>query len=228
MDHSGLTTCNTCHMDDFPRGPKHTISGFPTNCATCHTPTTWNAATMNHSGLTNCASCHAAEFASGGGPMHTQPGFPTSCANCHTTASWSGATMNHTGLTNCYSCHADRYTSQSTHVNARFSHTCTDCHAGTSSWSNVTMNHTGYQQNCIGCHMVDFRDRAPQHVTRQYPYDCNTSCHNTNGWARGPFTHQPISRNGEQAPADHYTFNCTSCHTNLLSTTQLCGNCHRD
>ncbi len=42
------TECVSCHFEDFQntQEPNHVLLGFSTDCAECHTPTTWRSATL--------------------------------------------------------------------------------------------------------------------------------------------------------------------------------------
>lgn len=67
------TTCVSCHQADYNQttNPNHQASSFSTDCATCHTSTTWLGATFNHDGnffpiysgkhnnkWSTCSECH--------------------------------------------------------------------------------------------------------------------------------------------------------------------------
>ncbi len=43
-------TCYACHRTDYDNttNPDHSLTGFGTNCVTCHTPTTFTTSTWNH------------------------------------------------------------------------------------------------------------------------------------------------------------------------------------
>lgn len=68
--------CSSCHEQDRPNGH---FDG--SDCASCHTPTSWDDATFNHNdyfrvpheGVSDCGSCHLAA-----------PDYSTfSCIDCH-------------------------------------------------------------------------------------------------------------------------------------------------
>ena len=43
-------TCVGCHLADYNKAvPPHAASGFPTDCASCHSPRGWQAAAFDHS-----------------------------------------------------------------------------------------------------------------------------------------------------------------------------------
>jgi hypothetical protein len=85
MQHSYATgiACYTCHAADYnaTTSPRHSTSGYGTNCATCHTSrTTWQGAVFSHPGFrlpherATCNNCHP------GG--NTSPAACT-CTACH-------------------------------------------------------------------------------------------------------------------------------------------------
>ena len=74
--------CVSCHLDDYQltTDPNHALSGFSTDCAACHSTSTWLGATFDHlfplsgpHGGLDCADCH------------TTPGTQSvfSCIDCH-------------------------------------------------------------------------------------------------------------------------------------------------
>jgi hypothetical protein len=77
--------CYSCHQSDFngTTDPNHSAAGFPHDCSTCHSTSTWTGATFNHkfpiySGShkgkwNSCSDCHtnSANYAA------------FSCVNCH-------------------------------------------------------------------------------------------------------------------------------------------------
>ncbi|MCC6929497.1 MAG: hypothetical protein IT359_10950, partial [Gemmatimonadaceae bacterium] len=80
------TTCVSCHQGDYNNttAPKHSTSGFPTTCQTCHnSTTTWLTGTFNHNNTAfpltgahitaTCTQCHS---------DGVYKGKPTACASC--------------------------------------------------------------------------------------------------------------------------------------------------
>lgn len=160
--------CYSCHAQDDAHGGK-----FGTNCAACHTPSDWEAATFDHSRsnfpLTGahqqiaCEKCHVnAQFA--GTPTtcvacHAEPVFHaglfgTNCASCHTTTAWRPATFNgqHTfplnhgesGIVSCTTCHPSSFTT----------YTCYGCHKHNETIVRSKHLKKGISnfQNCVACH----------------------------------------------------------------------------
>jgi nitrate/TMAO reductase-like tetraheme cytochrome c subunit len=153
-------SCVGCHLVDYQRAvPSHTASGFPTDCASCHSPRGWQAAAFDHSRTkfpltgahrtlscqschsdnvyrgkpTTCVSCHQADYNTTTNPSHSAAQFPTDCASCHTTTAWAGAKFNH---------------------DASFFPIYSGAHAG--KWSSCATCHTNPTNfavfNCLSCH----------------------------------------------------------------------------
>jgi len=116
------TDCVTCHLADYQRttNPNHASAGFGTNCASCHTISSWLSAhfnhpaafplTQGHAGLactachkngtytglaTACVNCHLDKYQATTSPNHASAGYGTNCQDCHTTQTWLGAVFNH-------------------------------------------------------------------------------------------------------------------------------------
>jgi hypothetical protein len=153
------TVCVGCH------GPHH---GGLTDCAACHTTSSFIPSTFDHASvfpLTGrhaslaCTKCHPnSEFVrtisrNGGtacvdchGPHH---GGLTNCAECHTTAGFTPSTFRHSSVFRlvgaharlaCTECHTIR--NVFTHVKGNGSHQCVACHG----------THHGNQTACLNCH----------------------------------------------------------------------------
>jgi hypothetical protein len=176
------TACVGCHQADYngTNNPPHAASGFPTNCETCHSTSSWSGAVFDHSKTpfpltgahltvacnqchvnnvfvgtpTDCYSCHKADYTGTTNPNHTSAGFPTTCATCHTTTSWAGATFNHTWFPTNHG--GANGVCATCHTNsADYSvFTCTNCHAKAS----TDQRHGGVKGyvynsvNCYACH----------------------------------------------------------------------------
>ena len=90
------TTCVTCHLTDYngTNNPVHTTAGFTTDCASCHTTTSWANATFNHTYFpsnhhgSTCAQCHPTNYTT------------FSCRGCH----GNTHNKNYTDA-QCYACH---------------------------------------------------------------------------------------------------------------------------
>jgi hypothetical protein len=157
--------CVGCHQANFNSASSPPHTGFPTDCATCHTTTAWQPATFDHSktvfpltgghttvacvnchknnvyaGLTtDCYSCHTTTFAGATTPVpHT--GFPTACATCHTTnPGWAPSTYSHAGAT-------PRFQQDSRHLNAG----CAKCHQNAANYTQYCCQSSGCHNTCAG------------------------------------------------------------------------------
>ncbi|MCX6269960.1 MAG: hypothetical protein NTU44_01860 [Bacteroidetes bacterium] len=107
-------TCVGCHQNDYNQtsNPNHAAAQFPTDCATCHSQSSWTPATFNHDGLyfniysgkhqghwNTCADCHP----------NTSDYSVFTCITCHTQSETNNS---HDGVSGysynsdaCYSCH---------------------------------------------------------------------------------------------------------------------------
>ena len=227
--------CYSCHAQDYQgtTDPNHVQSGFPHDCAICHTTTSWAGATFNHSttsfpltgahvGLacsachadgvyqgksTACYSCHQADYNGTTDPNHVQANFPQDCALCHTTASWAGATFNHANTS---------FPLTGAHVGQP----CSACHA-----DGV---YNGKSTACYSCHKPAYDGTTdPKHSTAGLSTDC-TLCHNTTTFAGAKYIQHdslyfPIysgNHNGRWT-------NCSDCHTNSSNYSVFsCFRCH--
>ncbi|MEW6599590.1 MAG: hypothetical protein AB1499_01330 [Nitrospirota bacterium] len=110
---SGITAdnCYACHASNYQTAPNHVASGYPHDCTSCHSTTTWQGATVHQTfqfiyrhGTLSCSSCHST-------------GYP---------GQYAGVSE-----TDCYACHANDYRKEHTTC----SHECTLCHNG-NNWNN--------------------------------------------------------------------------------------------
>ncbi len=139
--------CVTCHRSD----DKHNGS-YGTNCAACHSTSSWKGASFDHSlsgfpltgrhvnlacdrchvggvysGLASaCVSCHA-------DPAYHAGMFGTNCASCHTTNNWSAAYRGqHPSIADegGSGVNHGNTTCRTCHTASLHSATCTACHDG--------------------------------------------------------------------------------------------------
>ena len=182
------TDCYSCHQNDYNNttDPNHQQSGFPKECQTCHSTTSWSGATFDHSTTgfqltgahttvqcsschtngysntpTDCYSCHKTNYDNTNNPNHTAAGFPTTCAQCHNTTNWNDAVFDHDNqYFPIYSgSHKGRW------------NTCADCHTNSSNYMIF---------ECINCHEHNKTDTDNHHRgVRNYVYssDACYSCH---------------------------------------------------
>jgi hypothetical protein len=185
------STCYPCHQQQFTAAanPKHT--GFPTECATCHTTSAWRPASFDHNRTnfaltgahvsTPCVSCHVGGVYTGTpstcgnsgchlpryntttNPPHAGAGFGTDCQTCHTTTAWTPSTFNHTPWF--------PISAGSKHRPGRWT-VCADCHT-------VPSNYKAF--SCIDCHEHSNKTRVDQQHAGRANYTYTSagcySCH---------------------------------------------------
>lgn len=205
------TECVACHVaDDIHEGR------LGTSCGECHTPATWEDATLDHDltrfplvgrhvdalceschvdrhwtgiGLT-CRDCHAADD-----PHDGQ--FPGDCARCHTATGWSDVTFDH-----------DRTGFRLTGGHAE--PTCAACHPDG--------RYVGTPTSCIRCHEDDDRHDG------DFGRSC-AACHTTTSWADWTFDH---ARSSFPLTGAHRRVSCQDCHAGgrFQGTPSTCSACH--
>ena len=227
------TACLACHKGDFEgtTRPPHATSGFPGTCETCHTTSTWTAATFDHArtafpltgahrpvpclechrggtyrGLpTACAACHQPAFDASTNPHHGAAGFTTLCAACHTTTAWAGGRYDHA---------ATAFPLTGAHA----ARPCSACHAD--------KVYKGKPSACVACHQREYDAAvAPPHKSAGLPTTCQT-CHGTSGWKGASFDHAstrfPLT-------GAHRAATCRDCHASGVYTglPAACASCHQ-
>ncbi|HEY1471271.1 MAG TPA: hypothetical protein VGF61_19670 [Candidatus Acidoferrum sp.] len=246
-----------CHLTKWQQTttPVHASSGpafGAANCANCHTPKGWDAASFDHS-IT-------------GWPL-TGAHASAQCALCHVNNNYSLTSAN----TDCYGCHQTQWNSTQNmggnvpnHVVRSFPPSlCSQCH-NTTDWAQSTFDHsiTGFPlQNlhknvadggkvagCVschiannygltiqpndcgnaGCHLSTWQQATnPVHATSGPAFaaaNCS-GCHSTMGWGGANFDH---ATTGFALVGTHATTPCASCHVNNNYTlkTADCLSCH--
>ena len=201
--------CAGCHLKDDAHEKK-----FGTNCAVCHTPDSWEAATFDHDRAafklegkhqeaacedchktdnpqdapTECYSCHEKDDSHIGR-------FGEDCGLCHTAEGWKPANFKHdlvTTTTECITCHLldDNHKGQ-------YGTDCAACHT-TDAWEPATFDHglsgfplTGAHTStaCVSCHVSGNFDGLSS--------EC-VSCHADPAYHLGAFG-----------------TDCASCHTTI-------------
>jgi hypothetical protein len=230
--------CDGCHLVDYNKttnNPNHVATGFPKDCAVCHTTTTWKGAVFNHNTATKfpltgfhttvqCAACHVNSIFKGtpatcdgchlkdynkttNNPNHVAAGFPTDCSLCHTTTQWKGAVFNHNTAT--------KFPLTGFHTTVQ----CASCHV-----NNV---YKGTAATCDGCHLKDYSKTTnnPNHVAAALPKDCSL-CHTTTTWKGAKFDHTANTK--FPLTGFHTTVACSACHVNNIykGTATTCDGCH--
>lgn len=226
---SGLDrACVSCHAEDYSStsSPQHQEAGFSTDCASCHTVTSWAGASFDHTGFpltgahggvdcgtchaggvftglqTECYACHQSEYDASSNPHHASAGLSTLCQDCHGNTTWVGANYDH-GFFALSGGHAG--------------HDCLSCHAGES--------YSGTSPECYSCHDQDYAATVdPNHQTSGFSTDC-TQCHGTTTWIGASFDHAAFPLTGT-----HGTLDCVSCHSGGVYTglSGECYACHQD
>ncbi|MBI1336234.1 MAG: hypothetical protein GC164_04650 [Phycisphaera sp.] len=227
---SGLDiSCVGCHMSDYQsaKNPDHVAGGFDTDCKRCHTPISWQGASIDHpssfplsaghAGLncnqchtgntfqglsTDCVACHLSDYQSTTNPNHAASGFSTNCTQCHSTSAWLGAKFNH----------PSSFPLSAGHAGLK----CADCHVGG--------KFQGLSTDCVACHLTDFQaTKDPNHVASGFATNC-TQCHTTNSWQGAKFDH-PASF---PLTAGHAGVKCTDCHVGgkYDGLSNSCASCH--
>jgi hypothetical protein len=214
--------------------PSHT--GFPTDCATCHTTSVWRPSTFDHSRTSfqltgahiavacnlchansvytgtpaTCgnAACHLQDYQNATNPRHGT-GFSTDCATCHTTNAWQPALFDHSKAS---------FQLTGAHVTTP----CASCHR-----NGV---YTGTPSACGNgaCHLNRYNATTnPSHAAARFPLDCQI-CHSTTAWTPSSWDHNPyfpISAGSRHRPGRWNT--CADCHTTASNYTLFsCIDCH--
>ncbi|MBK7407778.1 MAG: hypothetical protein IPJ40_06675 [Saprospirales bacterium] len=227
-------TCVGCHINDYTQttNPNHQAAQFPTDCATCHTESTWVPSTFDHNNFypiigahipiandcnachngnynntpNTCSGCHLNDYNQTTDPDHQAAQFPTDCENCHTQNAWVPSTFDH----------AVYYPFTGAHI--PIANDCNACHNG---------NYNNTPNTCAGCHTPDYAQSTnPNHPALGIPTDC-AMCHTTTpDWTPATFpihnTYYPL--NGAHAVIAE---DCAACHNgNYNNTPNTCVGCH--
>jgi hypothetical protein len=236
-----------CHLTRWQQTttPVHSTSGpsfAASNCANCHTPAGWDAASFDHSitGFTLVGT-------------HMSPS-PTPCASCHVNNNYTLSSAE------CMSCHTPDWNKTQTlggnipnHITAGFPSTaaaCATCHTITK-WADGKFDHssTGFAlvgthmsptptpcvschlnnnytlntADCLSCHQPDWNKtqtlggNVPNHVASNFPTTaaaCST-CHTITTWANGKFDHSSTGwplTGSHQMAPAGKVMACTQCH----------------
>ncbi|HLF81921.1 MAG TPA: hypothetical protein VI410_09150, partial [Anaerolineales bacterium] len=212
------------------------LQGAPTRCLECH------ASDDVHSGRLGqvCESCHTPQTWEGATLDHALTGFPllashatADCLGCHVERQWSGIPRDCTG------CHSQ----QDPHA-GQFAQDCDACHSPTQ-WSEVHFDHqqsayplagshrtascsschangryVGTPTACIACHAAE-----DEHDGR-FGQDC-AACHEPSTWDDVTFDHS-LSR--FPLTGAHRSTACLGCHESgsFAGTPTACSACHAE
>jgi len=222
-----LVACEKCHTDKIFKGtPQDCFSchkqidphtgALGQDCASCHTPTTWQDITFDHSKSAfpllgkhttvqcnachkdkifvdtpqDCYSCHALKDAHNG-----QLG--TDCARCHNPSDWKDVHFDHNNA---------RFKLTGNHLNVA----CSACH--------VNGVYRGTPMNCYACHA------SKDNHNGQLGTACE-NCHNPSGWQNVTFDHNTTAF---KLTGSHSNVQCNACHANGMykGTPTDCYSCH--
>jgi hypothetical protein len=229
--------CASCHKNNVFKGTPQTCVGchatpavptvhkvnHGTDCARCHTTSTWASAKFDHDTTgfkltgkhtsTACASCHKNDTFKGTPKScvgcHESPAVPTvhkvdrgaDCARCHTTTTFVGAKFDH----------------DTTGFKLTGKHTMTACAA-----CHKNDVFKGTPQTCVGCHATP---AVPAVHKMNYGTDC-AHCHTTATFTGSTFKHTafPITH-GNRRMANGNA--CTTCHKDEKDFKSFtCFGCH--
>ena len=224
--------CRACHMDEYraAKSPDHVAGGFPQDCQTCHSASTWDHARFDHARTSfpltglhrsvacaschvggrfagtprDCASCHRADY-DRAQPPHAASGFAaTACASCHNTGGWAGAGFNHDATAFPL-------------TGAHRSTACTSCHG-----DGV---YAGRSTACIACHQADYDRAQPPHAASGFATAACATCHTTTAWAGASFDHATTAF---PLTGAHVAAACSSCHGDgvYAGKSTACQSCH--
>jgi hypothetical protein len=225
----GGTTALTWYNSFTPKDAVLTPSHIPylsgTDCASCHTPSTYalgafgpmNMTQAKHSFVTtSCVTCHekgkSFYMGTASPALQLRPADHTSgtmltsdCSVCHTTANWNSTTM------------------PAGHMPNPANQACTVCHtAAPTNYTTLAANsvlHTGIKTGCTQCHGAttaltwynNFTPKdailTPAHIPYISGTDC-ASCHSSTTYAVGTFG--PM--NMTQAKHTFVATTCVTCH----------------
>ncbi len=210
--------CFGCHAkNDVHKGSRGT------NCANCHSPSSWKATSFNHNQdtrfpllgrhtTTTCAQCHGAGNTIKDPPRdcygcHAKDDSHkgrngTDCAKCHNSRGWKVTNFDHDTMT--------RFPLVGKHKPVL----CEACH--------IQPAHVALPPStCIGCHVDD----DPH--TGRLGKDCG-SCHNVEGWKERILFDHALTR--FPLVGKHVAVVCTGCHADKSFSAKgvTCASCHED
>ncbi|UCH82371.1 MAG: hypothetical protein JSW20_06975 [Nitrospiraceae bacterium] len=212
-------TCLVCHED------KHK-GQYQEKCSHCHSPVSWDPKNYLHDPLSlelkgahktlACIECHMG--------MKDFKGLDSECITCHQK---QDPHLNQFGQF-CDDCHR-----QQAWIPTDFKHTsvgfrlagghreadCKDCH--------INRDYRNTSTDCFECHIEDYQT-APNHLTRQYPQECD-KCHNPSSvWENVSYDHTAFTFRGAHNAIRN---GCATCHDAPVqmpmgTTDDDCYNCH--
>ncbi|MDA3893167.1 MAG: hypothetical protein PF517_16010 [Salinivirgaceae bacterium] len=226
--------CVDCHLNNYnaTQNPNHKVSGFSTDCISCHEPISNNWGNENF---------HFFFPLTGGHDL-------ADCKQCHKSNNYSDISSD------CYSCHKSDYdaTQNPNHKLAAFSTDCLSCHENNTRRWNLQNFHTFFpltgghdiddckqchksndysniSAECISCHQGDFNSAlSPNHSILNFSTQC-LECHQgTNAWQPAQFKSHDSQYFPIYSGKHRGTWQtCANCHTNPSTyATNSCIICH--
>jgi len=227
-------SCIGCHQSDLQSAtnPNHIQGGFPTDCAQCHSTSSWANATFDHNALSGfpltgahasvtctqchtssnfalaprvCNGCHMTDYNQTTNPNHVAAAFPVDCSQCHSTLNWTSATFDHSKTPFPL-------------TGAHIATPCAQCH--------LNNNYTNVATNCDACHLQTYKQTTnPNHTSAGFPLNCAV-CHSTTNWTSATFNH---STTAFPLTGAHVSVPCASCHVgnNYTTVPTDCYSCHK-
>jgi hypothetical protein len=205
--------CVDCHAADDVHDGRLSRA-----CQDCHTPETWEGATLDHRvtgfplqgshAQADCLGCHVERQWSG---------IPRNCSGCHTEQDPHGGQF----AQECDSCHAptrwselhfDHQQSAYPLVGAHLTAKCSGCHAGG--------QYVGTPTTCFACHASDDEHQGG------FGQECG-ACHQPTRWEDWTFDHS-LSR--FPLTGAHRSTACLGCHEggSFAGTPTACSACHAE
>ena len=235
--------CQACHREAYEA--QHGGTGYPMDCALCHTPTVWADGSFDHGSSSGgfelltvhaslpCAACHASDTfeplfdpsaADDCGACHladfparhAQRGIPPDCGLCHTPTAWGDGFFDHLAISGSFEL-----------LGIHIAAPCTACH---DSGTFEPVFNPADANDCVVCHLSRYESA---HEGTGYPTTC-VSCHTPTFWKAGMFNHAGISGGFELLGA-HEALPCYACHDAETfeplfdpQDADDCVACHRD
>ena len=239
--------CGDCHKDGV-------LAGTPSQCEACHWYRRQDDRYRLQLGI-SCGKCHTPhdwkKIKPAAWTHQEASGFllqgahkTLDCYQCH-----KGNTFLNKSV-ECYSCHKKDYANSNnpSHVAARFSTNCRECHFNHLTWEGALYAHTTYHltgshktldcsdchisqlysglpSHCKDCHMNDYNKTVfPNHKILNFSTDC-TDCHSAKAdtWHNAHFDHSiywPLR-------GAHKILSCSDCHSTGEILSSDCYSCHR-
>jgi hypothetical protein len=151
-------TCVACHQSEYDNtnNPNHVSAQFSTDCATCHTESSWSPSTFDHDGL---------YF-----PIYSgeHNGEWNQCTDCHTV-------IENYSIFSCTNCHTNPETDEEHDEVGGYAYedqACLACHPTGSAEDGFDHNNTGFPllgahqgADCLDCHSNGYQNTSSECVS---------------------------------------------------------------